>query len=895
MNCQKSEEFKSYLRDMPPLNVLMEIQEKFPQEIFLVGGIIRDFVLGRLSDRKCIEIDFAVEGDVRGLAKTFAHKVGENLVLLDEETQTFRVVVEGRPDYQFDFSQFREKNITQDLFLRDFTINAMALDLRSIKSGRPLELIDPYGGLKDIEKKSLHVLSERSFPDDPLRIIRAFNFSGNLGFKIEPDTIDLIRKHAPLLTGVAGERITEQLYKIFIHPGSCQTLKQMDEGGILEQIFPVIKEMRDVEQGPYHHLDIWRHSLETVKELETVLEEFASHDLLKEKIKNYLQEGLAGERQRIFILKLGSLFHDLGKPRAKEITPEGKIRFIGHEKIGLDLIENMIDRLKLSSREKNSLLKLINLHLRPGYLVDTQDISARAKLRFFRAAEEDSIALILLALADKRATRGPLTSEESQVVFRNYLMKVMEDYFFQKELVKPTRLLNGNEVMQILNISSGPVVGEILKELEEAQVENKVRNKKEAEGFIKALFKTQIGADKVELPRIKVGLPRINPSTSSGLMVSLVEPLKHRWAQIGLRTYFYNIATDRDRSLWSIPAKIFLSLFSLVYFLLIKVVLFLYENNYFKREELSLKIISVGNITWGGTGKTPLVEHIAIYLKQHGHKVAILTRGYKKLATRYSLLATSWEKMGDEAYMLAEKLRNIPVVVDTDRVRGIRRAIEDCNVDTVILDDGFQQWGIKKDLEIVAIDAVNPFGNGWLLGRGILREPISSLKRARIFFLIKVNLILNEKKNKIISILNRLNPSAMIIEAIYNPLYLKNLITKEEVDLNFLKGRDVCIFSGIASPDSFKATVEKLQCNIRLNFEFSDHYPYQKGDLDKIFSACNKNGIKILVTTEKDAVRIGFLGTGVVNNFKIFILLVQLNIIDSKEKFYARLSSLYQR
>jgi poly(A) polymerase len=298
-----------------------------------------------------------------------------------------------------------------------------------------------------------------------------------------------MEEHAHLLRDISGERITEELYKIIYREDSYSWICRMDEAGILEVIFPIIGEMRDVNQGPYHHLDIWRHSLEALKELECVLAEFLHNDVLGEKIKDYLVTPLGGERCRLFMLKLGTLFHDIGKPRAKEITEENKIRFIGHERIGAKLVSEMAENLRLSSKEKNSLIKLVNLHLRPGCLVDTQDISPRAKLRFFRAAEEDSVALILLALSDKRATRGPLTTAESQIAFNKYLSGVIKDYFYQKELVKPVKLLDGDQVMRILGISSGKAVGDIIKELEEAQVEKKVNTREEAEEFIKHMFK----------------------------------------------------------------------------------------------------------------------------------------------------------------------------------------------------------------------------------------------------------------------------------------------------------------------------------------------------------------------------------------------------------------------
>ncbi|MCM8778500.1 MAG: HD domain-containing protein [Candidatus Omnitrophica bacterium] len=479
----------NYLANISPLRDLLILKEKFPVEIFVVGGFIRDFILERMESKEMIEIDFAINREVDKFVHLFAQQEKGHLVLLDEENKTFRVILEKDNLYQFDFSQFRSANIEGDLYARDFTINALAIDLEGVRNQKFLKLIDPTDGFKDIERKVIRVVSPYSFQEDPLRIIRAFTFSQELGFAIEPLTENLAKENAQRLSEVAGERLTEQLFRILEGKFSYKTINRMDALGILEIIFPMIKEMRGIEQGPYHHLDVWKHSLETLKELEILLCGSTIPAPVDKKIGDYLNEKIAGVRTRLFTVKLAALFHDLGKPRTKEITPEGKVRFLGHEKIGADLSLEIVERLKLSSHEKNILTKLIQLHLRPGYLVETKDVSPRAKLRFFRAGEEESVALILIALADKFATRGPLTFLEDHQEFREYLLHLLQVYFYEKELVKPPRLLNGNEIMQILSIPPGPLVGKILKCLEEAQVEKKIGNKKEAEEFVKEIFK----------------------------------------------------------------------------------------------------------------------------------------------------------------------------------------------------------------------------------------------------------------------------------------------------------------------------------------------------------------------------------------------------------------------
>ncbi|MDD5596199.1 MAG: tetraacyldisaccharide 4'-kinase, partial [Candidatus Omnitrophica bacterium] len=270
-----------------------------------------------------------------------------------------------------------------------------------------------------------------------------------------------------------------------------------------------------------------------------------------------------------------------------------------------------------------------------------------------------------------------------------------------------------------------------------------------------------------------------------------------------MKNYLYNLATDRSKGLIAGILKFFLFLFSLLYAFAIKI---LSSWNLRNAVRLNCKVISVGNITLGGTGKTTLVEYIAKILKENGHKVAILTRGYGRNCI---------EKMGDEPSMLAGNLKDVSVLVDSDRIRSAHKAIEDHCVDTVILDDGMQQWKIKKDLEIVTIDSLSLCGNRQLIPRGILREPLSALKRADIFLLTKVNL--NPQIEQTKSYLRQINPKAEIFSSLHQPVGFYELAKKEELsDPLALKGKNVTLFSGIGDPDSFENLISSLGINIGL-------------------------------------------------------------------------------
>jgi len=366
--------------------------------------------------------------------------------------------------------------------------------------------------------------------------------------------------------------------------------------------------------------------------------------------------------------------------------------------------------------------------------------------------------------------------------------------------------------------------------------------------------------------------------------------------------YLHNLVQDKKQGFIAIAIKFLLLIGSFFYGLIVRVLILFHSIS---PRRLDCRVISVGNITWGGTGKTALVEFIARYLKQKEHKIAILSRGYKKPDTRYPLPlpaaclpdrqgrqgVTRYETMGDEPYMLSKRLSDVPIIVDGDRIRAAKRAIRDYAVDTVILDDGFQQWKIKKDLEIVAIDANCPFGNKQMIPRGILREPLSSLRRADAFILTKTNLAANTSDIK--DFLNKINSKAIILESIHKPAGFYRIDNPEELlSLDILKGKTATLFSGIGDPGSFESLIKNLGLNIGSSFIFPDHYQYRKEDLDNIVKYSQDKNIEAIITTEKDAVRIYELRAKS-KSLEIFVLRIELIITKDEERFYNRLLRLY--
>ena len=346
-----------------------------------------------------------------------------------------------------------------------------------------------------------------------------------------------------------------------------------------------------------------------------------------------------------------------------------------------------------------------------------------------------------------------------------------------------------------------------------------------------------------------------------------------------MKRLLYNLATDRYQGVLAFVLKIPLLLLSFAYGALIRGLIFFYS---FRLRKLSCKVISIGNITVGGTGKTSLVEFVARLLRGKGHKVAILSRGYKKLEA----------SMGDEPFMLLKNLGDIPVIVDKDRVRGAQRALEEYGADTVILDDGMQQWRIKKDLEVVTVSAAQWFGNRHMLPRGILREPLSSLKRADIFVLTKTNLANNI--NDVKSSLNKFNPGALVSESVHEAAGLYDINEPGKLlSLSQLKGKSAVLFSGIGDPYSFTKLISGSGIKVGLDLRFADHHNYSVEDLSGIIGRCIEKKSEVIITTEKDASRLSDEKLAIFKGHRLLVLRIELKIIKNEEKFISRLLGLY--
>jgi len=467
------------------LKIINDIAARDNRKIFLVGGYLRDLILNR--EKETLDFDFALKTGAINFAKRIARKIRGNFVLLDKQHGCGRVVYnKNKKIYTLDFTDFRGKDIKEDLLHRDFSINALSVDISKIKKAKDLFsiLTDYRAGLKDLKNKIINIVTKKSFQEDPLRIIRAFSLSCLLDFKITKDTTSQIKKDRLKIPQVAFERIREEFFKILHSNRAFDYIKMMDEMRVLEIIIPEIKIMYAVKQGPYHHLDVWGHSLETIAQLESIIQQFNGNL----KIQNYLNQIMASNRNRSSLMKLGALLHDIGKPQSLTIESD-RMRFHGHEHVGRYMIKKIAQRFKLSTKETDALERMVLWHLRPGYLADFKMPTPRAIFRYFRDTQSEAISVLLISLADQRATRGPLTNARSRSRHEKAIADLIDYYFKKQEEKKLPRLITGYDLIRKLKFKPSPLFGKILTKIEEAQALGQIKTKAEALELAKKIAK----------------------------------------------------------------------------------------------------------------------------------------------------------------------------------------------------------------------------------------------------------------------------------------------------------------------------------------------------------------------------------------------------------------------
>jgi poly(A) polymerase len=470
----------------PYLHVLLELEPG----LHVAGGAVKDCLLGlSVSD-----VDIVFPPEAAGIASRFAERTGATRIALregDPDKMTERVVVRAvDKTLVFDFTALRGRGIEGDLAGRDFTLTAMALPLDAFKNGDLSRLIDPFGGRTAIRDKEIRVLSDESFRQDPLRILRAFRLAAELGFSIEGETLTKATRDRALLRSVSGERIRDEIFRIFgVNP--CHPfIESLDRQGILEIVFPEILAMRGVEQGGYHALDVWSHSLRALREAELILDRTDEAFRPSTGFAAYLSSGFVNGRSRSSLVKLAVLFHDSGKPRKANRDGEGQTHFYGHAAEGGLIVKGLAERLRLARAESEFLAGLVVHHMHLIHLTAQASRSKRSVLRFFRKSGEDYRAQFILFLADTTATIGPrMTAERMRQICEamNEILALYEGEIGPRLQMPP--LISGLDLMERFGLEAGPVIGELLDQVEEARLEGRLEGREEALEYAAGLLK----------------------------------------------------------------------------------------------------------------------------------------------------------------------------------------------------------------------------------------------------------------------------------------------------------------------------------------------------------------------------------------------------------------------
>ncbi|MDR3572703.1 MAG: HDIG domain-containing protein [Anaerolineaceae bacterium] len=471
---------------------------------YLVGGAVRDIVL----DRPTHDLDFVLKGDVKAAAKNVADNLSASLYVLDNERNTYRVIYNQKDGSRIilDFAALRADNLESDLRGRDFTINAIALD-----PYLPDQLIDPLGGLPDLKRRDLKACSPNSFMDDPARILRGVRLAMELNFDIEPITFSEMKKSAALLNKVASERKRDELFKMLDGSRLDTAVRMLDQLGALSTTLPELAELKGVTQSPPHILDVWEHTLSVLHQLNCLFSVLVvgnntkntpadpnlnlalqKLDKFSDRFKEHFSNWLNPERSRISLLALAAVYHDIAKPATYRVDPDGRIRFFDHDKVGALVAARRGRELALSQAEVQYLETTVRHHMRPHFLeMAGSRLTRRAIYRFFKDTGDVGVDICLLSLADVLATYGSTIPEEHWISKLDICQTLLAAWWDRPtDLVRPVRLLSGDDLQIYFGLKPGRQIGEILEALREAQACGEIASRAEAEKFVQSWLET---------------------------------------------------------------------------------------------------------------------------------------------------------------------------------------------------------------------------------------------------------------------------------------------------------------------------------------------------------------------------------------------------------------------
>lgn len=475
--------------------VLREFFASGGVEAYLVGGVVRDGLLGRPTQ----DIDVAVAADAQRIGRELAASIGGHLVTLDEARDIVRVVVTGEPQPLYVDINSMAGSLEGDLRRRDFTIDAMAVSLDEASAMTWSNIIDPLGGRADLQARVIRVVSPSAFRDDPVRLMRAPRLAAQLGFTIVEDTALQIQREAPIVSAVAPERVRDEFLKTLANPGVASSLRLLDSLGLLCQVIPELADAKGVTQPREHYWDVFNHLIETAGQVERVIEgtgyrvrgtgdsrtpypvpAFAG---MAERFAEEVSDG----HTRLTLLKLGGLLHDVAKPATRSMESTGRIRFLGHHTLGAEVSAGILRRLRFSGRGVELVRLLVLNHLRPTQMAQDGGLpTGRAIYRYFRDVGDAAIDTLYLNMADFLAARGPMLREDEWAEHCRVIGYILSEGLERRSPETLPTLIDGHDIIERFALSPGPQIGRLLRIAREAQANGEVTTKEEALELVRA-------------------------------------------------------------------------------------------------------------------------------------------------------------------------------------------------------------------------------------------------------------------------------------------------------------------------------------------------------------------------------------------------------------------------
>jgi tRNA nucleotidyltransferase/poly(A) polymerase len=438
------------------------------RDAWLVGGAVRDHLLGRPTD----DFDISLPGDPRRAARAIARATNGTAFQLSGAFGAWRVVGPGH-GWHVDLVELRDADIAADLAARDFTINAMA---EPLAGG---DVLDPHGGIADLEARVVRMVSAGALAEDPLRTLRAVRLVTELDLTLDPETGDAVARHAGAIDLVAPERVFGELKRIVTAARARAGLELMDRFGLLGAVLPELLALKGVEQNVFHHLDVYDHTLE-------VLDAVASLERgdLGSDIAELLAAPLGDELTKGGAMRFAALLHDAAKPATRGELPDGRVTFVGHDAAGADLARSVLGRLRASARLSDYVAALTLHHLRVGFLVHDRPLDRRAVWRYLRATAPHSPEVTIFTVADRLATRG--RNAEEAIAAHIELARELLAFALADQPDEP--LVRGDDLARELGIPPGPQLGALLAQLEEDRFAGEIATRADAVVRARALL-----------------------------------------------------------------------------------------------------------------------------------------------------------------------------------------------------------------------------------------------------------------------------------------------------------------------------------------------------------------------------------------------------------------------